>query len=129
MFNVSWVNGNREIVRFHSRNIRHSLTGHLRLQLVEIYKIFSLKQFFRKLNLSAPLTDIALSRINGSFLPNLLFMVVWKAIDYTISFSSAYVTHFYYCGCCWKNSRIWFLLLGVAISVRSGPGFWASPQC
>ncbi len=49
------------------------------LLLVEIYKVF-LKTVSQKIIFSSPLTVIALSSIDWSFLPNLLFEVVWNII-------------------------------------------------
>lgn len=52
-----------DIGRFHTGNTRHSLIEHLALLSVKIDKIFLLKQIFRKLDFSSPLTVIALSTL------------------------------------------------------------------
>lgn len=41
-----------------------------------IYRIFSLKQFLRKLDFSNPFLSLVLSNIYGSFLPNISVLVV-----------------------------------------------------
>lgn len=57
-------------------NIRHPLTEHSVLVSVEICKTFFLKQFLRNRFLMSHV--IAVSSIDGGFLPSVLFGVVWN---------------------------------------------------
>lgn len=58
--------------------ISYTLIEHPLLLTLEIYEIFLLKLFFRKINLSSALTAIAFPCVDAGFLPNFFFGVMWN---------------------------------------------------
>lgn len=94
-------NGNDEINRCHAGNIQHPLTQQLWLPSLEIYTIFLLKDFFRKIDFLSLLTAIAFSSTDSNFLLNISFKLMRRfniLIIYVIC-----ATHFSFC-CCWRIS-------------------------
>lgn len=79
------VNSCSEIIHLHTGNTGHSFTKELALLSTEIYKIFLLKLFFQT-NILLKSTVIDLSSNYVGFLPNILFMVVWKVNFMIISY-------------------------------------------